>query len=92
MDGITKPMMDALESTAWGMKHFGSIMTNRQLPLSVMRKCVDAGLCKSIGMCQQCDDDGGIIHSRCERLGYVLTGKGQRVVDEFYGDQRKNSL
>lgn len=84
MDGITKPMLDALESTAWGMKHFGSIMTNRQLPLSVMRKCVEAGLCSCIGMATPCDDDGFLEHNKRERLGYVLTEKGRDALDEHY--------
>ena len=84
MDGITKPMMDALESTAWGMKHFGSIVTNRVLPLSVMRKCIEAGLCKSVGMVEMCDGDGFRVEPTREREGYVLTALGQKVLDEFY--------
>lgn len=60
MDGITKPMMDCLETTAWGMEHFGGIITNRQLPLAVMRQCIRAGLCKSNGMGYVCDADGFI--------------------------------
>jgi len=87
MDGITKPMMDCLESTAWGMKHFGAIITNRQLPLAVMRKCVKAGLCRCNGMGPVCDDDGSILHNRRERLGYVLTDEGQRILDEFYAER-----
>lgn len=87
MDGITKPMMDALETTAWGMKHFGSIMTNRQLPLAVMRQCVKAGLCRCIGMATPCDDDGFLEPNKRERLGYVLTDKGQKVLDELYASQ-----
>lgn len=91
MDGITKPMMDALEATAWGMEHFGAIMTNRQLPLSVMRKCVAAGLCKSVGMGQPCDDDGSIMHSRSERECYVLTDEGRSALEEFYEKQRQHA-
>ncbi len=87
MDGVTKPMMDALESTAWGMKHFGSIITNRQLPLAVMRQCVKAGLCSYIGMATPCDADGSIEHNKQERLGYVLTDKGRKVLVDFYASQ-----
>lgn len=84
MDGVTKPMMDCLESTAWGMEHFGAIITNRVVPLRVMRQCVKAGLCKCRGMGPVCDADGFIMENRRERLGYVLTDKGREVLDEFY--------
>jgi hypothetical protein len=87
MDGITKPMMDCLETTAWGMKHFGGIITNRVLPHAVMRQCVKAGLCRCEGMNPVCDDDGSIMHSRRERLSYVLTDEGQKALNEFYADQ-----
>lgn len=84
MDGITKPMMDCLETTAWGMKHFGGIITNEQLPLSVMRQCIRAGLCKQNGMGYVCDADGFIEQPERERMCYVLTDKGQAVLNEYY--------
>lgn len=84
MDGVTKPMMDALETTAWGMKHFGGIITNRQLPLAVMRQCVKAGLCRCIGMVVVCDADGFTEQPERERMGYVLTEQGQEVLSEYY--------
>ena len=80
MDGITKRMLDALDSTAWGMKHFGSITTSRQLPLAVMRQCIKAVLCRCVGMASLCDDDGFLTGR--ERLGYVLTDQGQKVLAE----------
>ena len=77
-------MIDALQSTAWGMEHFGSILTNKQLPLAVMRQCVKAGLCKSNGMGYVCDADGFIEQPERERMCYVLTEEGQTVLDEYY--------
>ena len=84
MDGVTKPIMDCLETTAWGMKHFGGIITNRQLPLAVMRQAVKLGLCKSNGMGLVCDGDGFIEQPERERMCYVLTDQGQKVLDEHY--------
>lgn len=88
MDGITKPMLDALETTAWGMRHFGSIVTNRQLPLSVMRQCVKAGLCRCVGMGELCDGDGFTEYDSKGRtkmrLGYQLTEAGRAELDKFY--------
>lgn len=81
---ITKPMMDCLETTAWGMKHFGSIMTNKVLPLAVMRQCIKAGLCKQNGMAYVCDADGFIEQPERERMSYVLTDAGQKAVDDYY--------
>lgn len=81
---ITKPMMDCLETTAWGEKHFGGIITNKQLPLAVMRQCVKAGLCKSIGMVTVCDADGFAEQPERERRGYVLTERGREVLNKYY--------
>lgn len=92
MDGITKPMMDCLEITAWGMEHFGGIITNRQLPLAVMRQCIKAGLCKCNGMGPVCDADGSIEHHKRERLNYSLTPAGQKVLDEFYARIRSEVI
>lgn len=89
MDGITNPMMACLETTAWGMKHFGGIITNRQLPLAVMRQCMKAGLCKSIGMVYVCDADGFIKQPERERRGYVLTDKGREVLDAYYASLKE---
>jgi hypothetical protein len=90
---LTKPMRDCLETTEWGMTHFGGIVTNRQLPLAAMRKCVDAGLCKCIGLVSLCDGDCFTIYPERFRLGYVLTAKGKRrlrlerdVLNDHAGD------
>lgn len=88
MSDLPKPMMDCLETTAWGMKHFGGIVTNRQLPLSVMRKCIQAGLCRCIGMVYVCDDDGFFVQPERMRRGYVLTEKGREVLDAYYAKLR----
>lgn len=88
MDGITRPMLDCLDTTAWGMEHFGGIITNKALPLAVMRQCVKAGLCKSIGMVLVCDDDGFIKQPERERRGYVLTEKGRTVLEEYHASLR----
>ncbi len=82
MDGISKPMLDCLDWTEWGMKNFGAIITSRTLPLAVMRKCIAAGLCRENGMGPVCDADGFIQETRRERMGYVLTDKGRQVLEE----------
>lgn len=87
---ITKPMMACLETTAWGMEHFGGIITNRQLPLAVMRQCVKAGLCKCIGMVYVCDADGFIEQPEKQRRGYVLTDEGHKALDTYYANLRGN--
>ena len=84
MAEISKPMMKCLETTAWGMRHFDGIITSRQLPIAVMRKCVKAGLCECIGMTTVCDDDGFIAQPERERLGYVLTTEGRKALDAYY--------
>ena len=81
---ISKAMMDCLETTAWGEKHFGGIITNRQLPLTVMRRCVKAGLCKSNGMGYVCDADGFIEQPEKMRRCYVLTDKGREAIRQYY--------
>lgn len=81
---LSKPIMDCLETTAWGMKHFGGIITNRQLPLAVMRQAVKLGLCKCNGMGLVCDADGFIEQPERERMCYVLTDKGRKVLDDYY--------
>lgn len=91
MDGITRPMLDCLDTTAWGMKHFGGIVTNKQLPLAVMRQCVKAGLCKSIGMVALCDADGFTIQPERYRTGYVLTEKGEAVLEAYHASLREQS-
>lgn len=86
---VTKAMMACLETTAWGMKHFGGIITNKVLPLAVMRQCVKAGLCRSNGMGYVCDADGFIEQPERERLCYVLTDAGRKVLDDYYASFEK---
>lgn len=90
MDGVTKPIMDCLETTAWGMKHFGGIITNKQLPLSVMRRAIKLGLCRSNGMGYVCDADGFIEQPERERTCYVLTEQGQKVLNEYYESLKRH--
>ena len=73
------------------MKHFGGIITNKQLPLSVMRQCIKAGLCKSNGMGLVCDDDGFIKQPERERMCYVLTENGRKVLDDYYASFKVSS-
>lgn len=61
-----------MATAAWGMKHFGGIITNKQLPLAVMREAVKLGLCRSNGMGYVCDADGFIKQPERERLYYEL--------------------
>lgn len=83
MDGMTNAMANCLSTTAWGMRHFGGIVTNRQLRKSVMRRCVQAGLCRCVGLVAVCDGDGFTIRPERYRLGYVLTKRGEAALREL---------
>ena len=68
---------DVLESVAWGMHHFGSLLTGRGCSRQDMLREHGRGMVRSVGMVPQCDDDGSIIESRQCREGWVLTEKGK---------------
>ena len=73
--------IDVLETIAWGMKNFGSVCTNRQLPLRDMRRAMANGLAECVGLVSMCDDDCFAIQPERYRLGYTLTKKGKRAIE-----------
>ena len=68
--------VDVLQTVAWGMCHFGSLLTGRGCPRQDMLREKGRGMVKSVGMVPQCDDDGSIIETRQYREGWVLTEDG----------------
>ena len=76
--------IDVLETIAWGMKNFGSVCTNRQLPLRDMRRAMANGLAECVGLVSMCDDDCFAIQPERYRLGYTLTKKGKRAIESHY--------
>ena len=79
---LTKAESDALDSLAWGMKHFGGLVTNRACPRRAVLSLVNKGLAKSLGQCVVCDDDGFQKDPERWREGFALTDQGQRVYEE----------
>jgi hypothetical protein len=85
--GITKAMYDCLDTVAWAMEHFGSLHTNRQVSRAVMQRCVEAGLCRSVGRTIPCDADGSLLFHRKEREGFALTDAGRLALDAWYAEK-----
>lgn len=73
-------LLDVLETVEWGMEHFGSVVTNRQLPKRDVMKAVDARLVRCIGEVALADGDGFTIEPERYRLGYVLTRVGKSTL------------
>jgi hypothetical protein len=75
---------DVLETVAWAEKHFGSLTTNRQCTRREVRRAVQAGLVRSVGLVEMRDDDGGTFYSSRGatrvREGFVLTDAGRERV------------
>lgn len=87
--------MSVLASTAWGVRHFGGILTNNQLPRRDMLRCVREGLAVSIGMVEQCDDDGCMLPNRALREGFALTEAGWDMLiahDPYYAEERRVAI
>ena len=76
--------IDVLETIAWGMKNFGSVCTNRQLPLRDVRRAMTNGLAECVGLVSMCDDDCFTIQPERYCLGYVLTEKGKQAIETHY--------
>lgn len=66
----------------WGERHFGSVTTSRFLPLRDVRRCVERGLLKSVGLVTLCDDDGFTLDPERFREGYVLTEAGRAALPQ----------
>lgn len=73
---VNMKQVDVLQTVAWGMCHFGSLLTGRGCPRQDMLREKGRGMVKSVGMVPQCDDDGSIIETRQYREGWVLTEDG----------------
>jgi hypothetical protein len=72
-----------LQTLAWGEEHFGSLMTNRQFPRRAMRRLVERGLARSVGVVEACDDDGFRLTPSRWREGFVLTDAGRARLAEY---------
>lgn len=75
-ENLTPTQTAALRSVAWGMYHFGGLLTGsttrRRTVLALCRK----GLAESQGLVEQCDADGFFLHGRQMREGFGLTEAG----------------
>lgn len=69
-------LVDTLQTIEWAMDNFGSLITNRQLRPRDLEKPIEMGLVTSVGMVEQCDDDGCVIEGRVMREGFILTEDG----------------
>lgn len=70
-------LLDTLQLLQWGMKNFGSVCTNQNLPKRDMRRAIASGYAKSIGQVVLCDDDGCALVPERFREGFVLTDLGK---------------
>ena len=84
---LTRKQRDVVEWLAWGMKHVGSLVTNRKCPRRVMRRLVELGIAESVGMAVECDDDGFHVEPERWREGFRLTALGTAthatIMDEY---------
>lgn len=71
---------DVLDTVAWAEKHFGSLVTNRQCPRRAVMRAVAAGLVRSAGVVELCDDDGFTRTPERQREGFVLTDAGRAAL------------
>jgi hypothetical protein len=74
-------LLDVLETVKWGEEHFGSVITNRQLPRRDVLKAVDKGFVQSAGMVLVCDEEGHHKEPERYREGFKLTEKGKEVLE-----------
>lgn len=75
-ENLTKKQCDGIETIAWGMEHFGGVLTNRHFTKKTAKQLVNLGIAKSLGLVCQCDGDGFILHERVRREGFALTESG----------------
>lgn len=80
---LTRAEADALSCIQDILRSFDAAMTGGGLRLREVRKLEELGLVKSVGLCSQCDGDGGIIETRNEREGWILTEKGKAALESI---------
>lgn len=84
---LTRKQRDAVETLAWGMKHFGGLVTNNQCPRRVVMRLVEMGLAESIGSVIVCDGDGFTVEPERWREGFRLTTLGvstnEMILEEY---------
>ena len=86
---LSRAQKDAIESLAWGMEHFGSLVTNRHVRRSTMLTLVGRGIAESVGRVAMCDDDGCTIRPEQYREGFRLTDHGVEVHRAVMDDYEK---
>lgn len=83
-------LFDALDTIAWGGKHFGSLCTGRLFPRRRMLGLVRRGLVESCGMVALCDDDGCLVDPERLREGFKLTTAGIATLRDL--DARRSEV
>lgn len=72
--------LNTLGSVAWGMRHFGGIVTGGKLRRRDMLAAEKQGFVRSIGDVPLCDDDGFTIDPERYREGWELTEAGMEYL------------
>lgn len=78
---MTPKTLGTLQTLAWGMQHFGGLISGGSLRRRDVMRLVKLGLARSLGMVTVCDDDGFALEPEREREGFALTEAGQAVLD-----------
>jgi hypothetical protein len=81
---LTRKQYNALDSLEWGEKHFGALITNRQVPRRVVARLIALGLARSVGIVTVCDDDGHYTTPEREREGFAITEQGRKALADYY--------
>lgn len=79
IEALTRKQRDAVEAIGWGMRHFGSVVTNRHVRRRTVQALIRKGLAESVGRVQLCDDDGFMCEPERYREGFRLTHAGRDV-------------
>jgi len=79
---ITPGQLDALRTIAWGVKHFGALVTGRSVTLRTVRVLVARGLVESAGLVALCDEDGFLLQPERWRRGFRLSVAGRDFLDK----------
>lgn len=87
---LPRRQLDALETVAWGMDHFGAILTGRGIRLRVVRALMRKGYVESAGSVAVCDGDGFMVQPERWREGFRLTESGIQAAAQSGSINAKN--
>jgi hypothetical protein len=82
---VTRAQLRALKAVAWGTKHFGALVTNRQTRRRDVVALHAKGLVADAGTGSVCDGDGFLVWPECYRQGWRITVKGTKVLAKQEG-------